>query len=151
MVFYGIFWSGQYPIASFPISLVPGLCLITLRKFSNMVTLFWNKSSKFTITIVPGVLFFGEYLLSIGICSCVTVQHFMQFQRSYLFVTDEEGNTQKEQLSKNFELERSSTRTSSESTKIYRDFDGTTSAKMSHTSRARHQGILVTPRVSLLN
>ena len=75
----------------------------------------------------------------------------MQFQRSYLFVTDEEGNTQKEQLSKNFELERSSTRTSSESTKIYRDFDGTTSAKMSQTSRARHQGILVTPRVSLLN
>ena len=153
MVFYGIFWSGQYPIASFPISLVLGLCLIILRKFSNMVTLFWNKSSKITITIVIslGVLFFGEYLLSIGICSCVTVQHFMQFQRSYLFVTDEEGNTQKEQLSKNFELERSSTRTSSESTKIYRDFDGTTSAKMSQTSRARHQGILVTPRVSLLN
>ncbi|CAH3174270.1 unnamed protein product [Porites lobata] len=59
---------------------------------------------------------------------------------------NEEGNTQKEQLSKNFELERSSTRTSSESTKIYRDFDGTTSAKMSQTSRARHQGILVTPR-----
>ncbi|XP_073245511.1 uncharacterized protein [Porites lutea] len=59
---------------------------------------------------------------------------------------NEEDNTQKEQLSKNFELERSSTRTSSGSTKMYRDFDGTTSAKMSQTSRTRHQGILVTPR-----
>ena len=87
MVFYGIFWSGQYPIASFSISLVLGLCLIILRKFSNMVTLFWNKSSKITITIVisPGVLFFGEYLLSIGICSCVTVQHFMQFLKKLHF------------------------------------------------------------------
>ena len=32
MVFYGIFWSGQYSIASFPISLVLGLCLIILPK-----------------------------------------------------------------------------------------------------------------------
>lgn len=75
----------------------------------------------------------------------------MQFLKKLHFFADKEDNTQKEQLSKNFELERSSTRTSSGSTKMYRDFDGTTSAKMSQTSRARHQGILVTPRVSLLN
>ena len=88
MVFYGIFWSGQYPIASFPISLVLGLCLIILRKFSNMVTLFWNKSSKITITIVIslGVLFFGEYLLSIVICSCVTVQHFYAIPKEATFL-----------------------------------------------------------------
>ena len=32
--------------------------------------------------------------------------------------------------------------------KFYREFDGTTSAKLSRTSKLGHQGILVTPRVT---
>lgn len=42
---------------------------------------------------------------------------------------------------------RSSTCTSSGSFKFYREFDGTTSAKLSRTSKAGQQGILVSPRV----
>ena len=45
------------------------------------------------------------------------------------------------------EKERSSTCTSSGSFKFYREFDGTTSAKLSQASKTGHQGILVTPRV----
>lgn len=59
---------------------------------------------------------------------------------------DEETDAQKEQSCRKFEIERSSTCTSVGSVKFYREFDGTTSAKLSRTSKAGHQGILVTPR-----
>ena len=45
------------------------------------------------------------------------------------------------------ETKTSSTCTSAGSFKFYREFNGTTSAKLSRTSKAGRQGILVTPRV----
>ena len=63
--------------------------------------------------------------------------------------TDEDTNVQQEQPRREFETERSSTCTSSGSFKFYREFDGTTSAKLSQTSKTGHQGILVTPRVMM--
>ncbi|KAK2565400.1 hypothetical protein P5673_010447 [Acropora cervicornis] len=45
-----------------------------------------------------------------------------------------------------YERKKSSTRTSAGSFKFYREFNGTTSAKLSRTSKAGRQGILVTPR-----
>lgn len=45
-----------------------------------------------------------------------------------------------------YERKKSSTCTSAGSFKFYREFNGTTSAKLSRTSKAGRQGILVTPR-----
>jgi len=63
--------------------------------------------------------------------------------------TDEDTHVQQEQPRREFETEKSSTCTSSGSFKFYREFDGTTSAKLSQTSKTGHQGILVTPRVMM--
>lgn len=57
--------------------------------------------------------------------------------------TDEQRDEQDREESK---IKRSSTCTSAGSHKFYREFDGTTSAKLSRTSRTGRQGILVTPR-----
>ena len=53
---------------------------------------------------------------------------------------------QQEQQYKTIDITRLSA-SSAGSTKFYREFDGTTSAKLSRTSKLGHQGILVTPRV----
>ena len=63
----------------------------------------------------------------------------------FLF-TDEEVS-QQEGHSTEFEHARLSAASSAGSTKFYREFDGTTSAKLSRASKLGHQGILVTPRV----
>ena len=62
-------------------------------------------------------------------------------------MADERTDAQQEESQRVFEKERSSTCTSSGSLKFYREFDGTTSEKLSQASKAGHQGILVTPRV----
>ena len=64
---------------------------------------------------------------------------------SLLSFTDEEASQQEEHCTE-FEQARLSS-SSAGSSKFYREFDGTTSAKLSRASKLGHQKILVSPRV----
>lgn len=59
----------------------------------------------------------------------------------------DEGVTKEEEQHQKIDITRLSA-SSVGSFKFYREFDGTTSAKLSRTSKLGHQGILVTPRVT---